>query len=313
MAENVVLDSSALLAFLFGESSADDVEEFLAGSLEGNRRVMVSAINWAEVLCRVIEARGNEGLSILQHIERTSPIEIISVDAALAETAGVISTQYSLPLADAFAAALAKRHQALVVTGDGDFKVLEREVKIHWLRPRPEKAPASASPVVVPPQPTPVVHSEPIAASVPTEVKPPVAVPRQGEGKNDRSRNRPDRRGRRPDRRGKNQPQANQSPPQPVVGYQKSATQGGKDRRHHQQGRRHGAKGRPVQQPRQAPVMLSTPRKRVRPDGTTSSDHFQHVRPKAVAQAKPQSSPSSQPPQAAAGKPKARAKGKSKK
>jgi predicted nucleic acid-binding protein len=37
-------------------------------------------------------------------------------------------------LADAFAAALAKERKGELVTGDPEFKPLEREIKIHWLR-----------------------------------------------------------------------------------------------------------------------------------------------------------------------------------
>ncbi len=37
-------------------------------------------------------------------------------------------------LADAFAAALAKIKNAELVTGDPEFKTLEKEIKINWLK-----------------------------------------------------------------------------------------------------------------------------------------------------------------------------------
>lgn len=37
-------------------------------------------------------------------------------------------------LADAFAAALAKQKKAGLVTADHEFKALEKEIKIHWLK-----------------------------------------------------------------------------------------------------------------------------------------------------------------------------------
>jgi len=37
-------------------------------------------------------------------------------------------------LADAFAAALAKERKAEPVTGDPEFKPLEKEIKINWLK-----------------------------------------------------------------------------------------------------------------------------------------------------------------------------------
>jgi predicted nucleic acid-binding protein len=42
--------------------------------------------------------------------------------------------RHRLSLADAFAAALAKELKAELVTGDPEFKTLEKELKIHWLR-----------------------------------------------------------------------------------------------------------------------------------------------------------------------------------
>ncbi len=39
-----------------------------------------------------------------------------------------------MSLADAFAAALAKEDKAELVTGDAEFKALEKEIKIHWLK-----------------------------------------------------------------------------------------------------------------------------------------------------------------------------------
>lgn len=49
--------------------------------------------------------------------------------------AGVLKSIYSLDIADAYAAATAKVREAVVVTGDPDFKALaeNREVQVKWL------------------------------------------------------------------------------------------------------------------------------------------------------------------------------------
>jgi predicted nucleic acid-binding protein len=39
-----------------------------------------------------------------------------------------------LSLADAFAAALAKERKTELVTGDPEFRPLEKEIKVHWLK-----------------------------------------------------------------------------------------------------------------------------------------------------------------------------------
>jgi ribonuclease VapC len=52
----------------------------------------------------------------------------------LADIAARLKASYPISLADAFAAALAKIHNAELVTGDREFKLLERELKITWLK-----------------------------------------------------------------------------------------------------------------------------------------------------------------------------------
>ena len=52
----------------------------------------------------------------------------------LADTAAVFKARFKISLADAFAAALAKEKKAELVTGDPEFKALEKEIKITWLK-----------------------------------------------------------------------------------------------------------------------------------------------------------------------------------
>ena len=61
------------------------------------------------------------------------PIEFHPVTRALADVAADFKARYKLSLADAFAAALAKERKAELITGDPEFKALEKEIKIGWL------------------------------------------------------------------------------------------------------------------------------------------------------------------------------------
>jgi ribonuclease VapC len=47
-----------------------------------------------------------------------------------------LKARYPISYADAFAAALAKRNGAHLMTGDPEFKAVEPEVAIHWLTAR---------------------------------------------------------------------------------------------------------------------------------------------------------------------------------
>jgi predicted nucleic acid-binding protein len=42
--------------------------------------------------------------------------------------------RYKMSLADALAVALAKERKAELVTGNAEFKALEKEIKINWLK-----------------------------------------------------------------------------------------------------------------------------------------------------------------------------------
>jgi len=59
---------------------------------------------------------------------------VVPADRELAEAAAAYTTAARLGLADAFAAALAKSRKAELVTADLEFKSVEKEIKIQWLR-----------------------------------------------------------------------------------------------------------------------------------------------------------------------------------
>jgi predicted nucleic acid-binding protein len=94
----------------------------------------ISAVNWAEVLYKMQRKRGVQGLVGAQQFERTMPLTVEPVDSALAEAAAGLKVAHNLGLADAFAAALARHKKAELVTADTDFRTLEKEIKINWLK-----------------------------------------------------------------------------------------------------------------------------------------------------------------------------------
>ena len=50
----------------------------------------------------------------------------------MAGEADGFKVRFKMSLADVFAAALAKERKAEIVTGDPEFKALEKKIKIHW-------------------------------------------------------------------------------------------------------------------------------------------------------------------------------------
>jgi uncharacterized protein len=130
----VVLDASALLAMFFGEPGMEKMRDLFHKASEADRPVFISAVNWAEVLYRMERKQGKAGYETARQFERTTPLETVPVDRELAESAAHLKNEHDLGLAAAFAAALAKSKKAELVTADTDFKPLEKEIKINWLK-----------------------------------------------------------------------------------------------------------------------------------------------------------------------------------
>jgi predicted nucleic acid-binding protein len=62
------------------------------------------------------------------------PIELVEADLVLTKQAAIFKATNKLSYADAFAAALAKIKNAELITGDPEFKELEKEIKVTWLK-----------------------------------------------------------------------------------------------------------------------------------------------------------------------------------
>jgi ribonuclease VapC len=129
----IVLDASALLAMFFGEPGGEMMCDLFQRAAEADRPLLVSAVNWAEVLYRLARRQGQEGWEVARHFERTMPLHVTPIDLELAELAAELKATRKLALADACAAALAKQQKAELITGDLEFKVLEKEIRIGWL------------------------------------------------------------------------------------------------------------------------------------------------------------------------------------
>jgi predicted nucleic acid-binding protein len=129
-----VLDASAMLAMFFGQPGVETMRELFHKASEADRPIYISAVNWAEVLYKMERKHGKAGYETARQFERTTPLETVPVDRDLAESAALLKNEYDLGLADAFAAALAKNKKAELVTADHDFKSVEKEFKIIWLK-----------------------------------------------------------------------------------------------------------------------------------------------------------------------------------
>lgn len=130
-----VLDSWALIAFFEDEPAADAVEKLLQQATDEKHRLLMSVVNWGEVYYNTL--RGVSPKAAEQKTQEIAalPIDIIGVsdDLALARQAAIFKATHKLSYADCFAAALAKHKSAELITGDPEFRSLEKEIRIQWL------------------------------------------------------------------------------------------------------------------------------------------------------------------------------------
>lgn len=130
-----VLDSSAVLAYLRDVPDAAKVERLLDEAEDRKSHLAISAVNWAE--CRYVLTRqtnSSEASRLLGQV--ANAVELVVVDRSLAESAGDLRCRFNGSLADCFAASLALKRNAMLVTTDPEFEALRREVKIMRLSAR---------------------------------------------------------------------------------------------------------------------------------------------------------------------------------
>lgn len=95
-----VLDSFALIAFLFREGTSEKVAELFEWAASQGERHLISAVNWAEV--RYVIERRTTPSKWLDLRERLAglPLEIVPADKALAEQAAEFKAKGGMSLAD---------------------------------------------------------------------------------------------------------------------------------------------------------------------------------------------------------------------
>jgi predicted nucleic acid-binding protein len=129
----VVLDASALIVFYRDAQGALTVEQLLRSSLEGKTQTLMSVVNWGEVYYVMRKLYGERVADrILTGISRV-PIEIEDATREATMLAAEFKAKYSLPYADCFAASLAKRAGAEIMTSDSDFSVVKHQIPIVFL------------------------------------------------------------------------------------------------------------------------------------------------------------------------------------
>ncbi len=125
---SVVLDASALMAFLHSEPGSDIVWQALSDAL-------ISAVNYSEVLKKAIE-RGKEAEGVAYSIRRLSLV-IVRFDEHLATTSAALyplTKPYGMSFADRACLALGIQRNCNVLTAERKMGKIALPIKVKLIR-----------------------------------------------------------------------------------------------------------------------------------------------------------------------------------
>ena len=124
-----VLDANALVRYFRRTPGFVTVENLFKQAKAGQARLFISVVNLCEVTCVLARYFGQEQSLRFIEIARRA-VESVSVDEQIALDTAILRIRYKLGLADCFAAELATRTRATLVTADPEFAKLGRQLKL---------------------------------------------------------------------------------------------------------------------------------------------------------------------------------------
>jgi predicted nucleic acid-binding protein len=128
-----VLDSYSLITYFEGETGKETMIEVFRSARDSGRDLFLSVVNWGEFFYITLREEGRTRADELVHLISTLPIQIVPADLEVTRLAAEFKATKKMSYTDCFAAALAKLKKAELVTGDKEFKQVERDVKVLWL------------------------------------------------------------------------------------------------------------------------------------------------------------------------------------
>ena len=129
-----LLDSFAIIAYLNKEKGFEKVRDAMSEAQKSGNPILMNEINIGEVYYILFRKRGPEKADyFLQTILQSLPIIVVSNGFDDVIKAAKIKAEHPLTFADCFAAATGKKNNAVIMTGDPEFKKIEELVAIEWL------------------------------------------------------------------------------------------------------------------------------------------------------------------------------------
>ena len=131
-----VFDSYALIGYLENESFSDRIQDILTQAKNRGMPLFIHAIHIGEVYYITLREQGKSLADLAYSRIKALPIKTIDrIDEELLLTAAGLKAKYPISYADSFAAALSMIKNCTFLTGDPEFRSLEKQgiISIEWL------------------------------------------------------------------------------------------------------------------------------------------------------------------------------------
>lgn len=132
--EGHVLDSFAVLSYLYGQRGADKLERLLK-SLSAERKIKawLNLINLGEIYYIIAREESFGQADKAAALIKQWPVGIVQPSEAMTLLAARTKASYPMSYADAFVVATAIEKEAAILTGHPEFKKVEDMVQVEWL------------------------------------------------------------------------------------------------------------------------------------------------------------------------------------
>ena len=94
----------------------------------------VCIVNWGEVIYHALRQGGDKIAQLAEDAMRALPLQLVEANKELTLLAAHLKASNKMSYADCFAAALAIKKKCELVTGDREFKQVEKQVRIRWIQ-----------------------------------------------------------------------------------------------------------------------------------------------------------------------------------
>ncbi len=132
----VVLDTSAILAYLLGEPGCEQVRQLLRQASAGSLRALLSIMTRYELRYLNLRAGGEAQADQVEERLSDLPLRVEPVDEGQLKRAAALKANGGLSVADSWIAALAAERNATLVHRDPEFEAVAQMVKLQALPAR---------------------------------------------------------------------------------------------------------------------------------------------------------------------------------